>query len=116
MEKMIAYCGLICTDCDAFKATQNNDDNLRQKVAAEWAEAYNHPFKPEDINCDGCLPPTPKSIGHLNMCAVRKCGMTKGIKNCGWCDEYSCSTTEEFFKMVPDCRATLDAEQQRAQR
>ncbi|MBN2243467.1 MAG: DUF3795 domain-containing protein, partial [Acidobacteria bacterium] len=32
MEKMIAYCGLTCTDCDAFKATQNNDDKLRQEV------------------------------------------------------------------------------------
>ncbi|MCK4356498.1 DUF3795 domain-containing protein [Candidatus Bipolaricaulota bacterium] len=25
MEKMIAYCGLICTNCPAYIATQKND-------------------------------------------------------------------------------------------
>ncbi len=116
MEPMIAYCGLICTDCDAYKATLNNDDNLRREVAAKWSRDYNHPFKAEDINCDGCLPDTVKTIGPLSMCAVRKCGMPKGVKNCGWCDDYSCGTTEEFFKMVPACRTVLDAEHQRAER
>lgn len=109
MERMIAYCGLVCADCDAYKATQNNDDRLRAEVAAKWTGEYKHPFKPEDIDCDGCLPDTIKSIGHLNICPVRKCGMSKGVKNCGWCADYSCDKTEEFFKMVPDCRKTLDA-------
>jgi len=109
MDKMIAYCGLVCTDCDAFKAMQNNDDRLRRELAEKWAKEYNHPFKPEDINCDGCLPDTPKAIGHLTMCAVRKCGMAKGVKNCGLCAEYSCDKTEEFFKMVPACKTMLDA-------
>ena len=116
MEKMIARCGLICTDCDAYKATLNNDDALRRQVAAKWTQDYNHPFKADEINCDGCLPDTVKSIGHLNICAVRKCGMSKGVKNCGWCDEYGCSTIEEFLKMVPANRAVLDAEQRKAER
>jgi hypothetical protein len=109
MDRMIAYCGLVCTDCDAFKATQNNDAALRAEVAEKWTKDYTYPFKVDDINCDGCLPDTPKTIGHLNMCAVRKCGTAKGVKNCGLCAEYSCDKTEEFFKMVPDCRKTLDA-------
>ncbi len=109
MEKMIAYCGLVCTDCDAYKATQKNDNNLRREVAAKWTQEYHHDFKPEDINCDGCLPDTAKAIGHLNICPIRKCGREKGVKNCGWCPDYSCSITEEFFKMVPACRKTLDA-------
>ena len=25
MDKMIAYCGLVCTDCEAYIATQAND-------------------------------------------------------------------------------------------
>jgi hypothetical protein len=109
MGKMIAYCGLVCTDCEAFKAAQKNDDKMRAEIAADWTAKYNHPFKPEDINCDGCLPKTVKTIGHLNICPVRKCGQEKGVKNCGWCPDYSCATTEEFFKMVPAARKTLDA-------
>lgn len=116
MEKMIAYCGIVCTDCDAYKATLNNDDKLRAEVAAKWTKEYNHPFKAGDINCDGCLPPTEKSIGHLNICAVRKCGMEKVVKNCGWCQDYSCEKTEDFFKMVPECKKVLDAEHEKAQK
>lgn len=25
MERIIAYCGLVCTDCQAYVATQTND-------------------------------------------------------------------------------------------
>jgi hypothetical protein len=114
MEKMIAYCGLVCTDCGAYIATQKDDDQMRKQVAAEWTQKYNHQFKPEDISCDGCLPATVKTIGHLNVCAIRKCGQLKGVKNCGWCSEYSCDKTDEFFKMVPDCKKTLDAVKQRS--
>lgn len=112
MGKMIAYCGLVCTDCGAYIATRKNDDEMRGEIAAEWTAKYNHPFKPEDINCDGCLPATVKTLGYLNMCAIRKCGQEKGVKNCGWCRDYSCAKTDEFFKMVPDAKKTLDAVKQ----
>lgn len=108
MDRMIAYCGLLCEDCEAYIATQNNDDALRREVAEKWTKAYNYPFKVEDINCDGCLPDTSKSIGHLNICPIRKCGREKEVKNCGWCSDYSCTLTEDFFKLVPDCRNRLD--------
>jgi hypothetical protein len=32
MDKMIAFCGLTCTECPAFIATQKNDDKEREKV------------------------------------------------------------------------------------
>ena len=32
MDKMIAYCGIVCTECPAFEATQKNDDAKRKKV------------------------------------------------------------------------------------
>ncbi len=114
MEEMIGYCGLICSNCGAYKATQKNDDKMRSKIAAEWTQKYHHDFKPEDINCDGCLPNTIKTIGHLNICPIRKCGQAKGVKNCGRCADYSCDKTDEFFKMVPDCKKTLDAARKHA--
>ena len=114
MEKMIAYCGLTCTDCDAYIATQQNDDKMRREIAADWTQKYHHDFKPEDINCDGCLPDTVKTIGQLNVCPIRKCGQARGVPNCGRCPDYSCDKTEEFFQMVPDCKKTLDAVRQRA--
>jgi hypothetical protein len=112
MEKMVAYCGLVCTDCDALKATQQNDDKMRAEIAAKWSKEYNHPFKPEDINCVGCIPTEGVQVGHCQICEIRKCGQEKGVKNCGWCADYSCEKTDGFFKMVPDCKKTLDAEKQ----
>jgi hypothetical protein len=43
MDKMIAYCGLVCTDCPAYVATQANDRDALERVAAQWREEYNAP-------------------------------------------------------------------------
>ena len=109
MEKMIAYCGLVCTDCGAYIATLKNDSKMRKEIAEDWTKKYNHTFKVEDIDCDGCLMTTPKKIGHLNICTIRKCGQVKGVKNCAYCDDYSCNKTDEFLKFVPEAKKTLDA-------
>ncbi len=108
MEKMIAYCGLICTDCGAYIATQKDDDKMRAEVAAKWTQEYHHDFKPEDINCDGCLPDTVKTIGHLNVCPIRKCGREKGVKNCAYCKDYTCEKLDGYFKMAPIMKANLE--------
>ena len=53
MKNMIAYCGLDCEKCDAYLATINNDQALREKTAKLWAELNNAPILPEHINCEG---------------------------------------------------------------
>ena len=108
MEKQIAYCGLICTDCGAYIATQNDDDKQRKEVAEEWTEKYKHDFKPEDINCDGCLTSSRRVVGHCMVCPIRKCGREKGVANCTCCQDYPCKQLEEFFTFVPACKVTLD--------
>lgn len=35
MKDLIACCGLDCENCDARKATVNNDDALRKKTAKQ---------------------------------------------------------------------------------
>ena len=51
MKKYIAYCGLDCEGCEARRATVNDDDSLRQKVAKEWSELNGVEITPEMINC-----------------------------------------------------------------
>jgi hypothetical protein len=112
VKKLIAVCGLTCTDCDAYKATQKNDDNKRQEVAKKWTSAYNHEFKAADINCDGCLAGG-RIVGYCQVCPIRKCGQEKEVKNCGYCDDYPCSGLDELFKARPDAKVTLDKVQQK---
>ena len=54
MKNMIGYCGLDCEKCDAYLATINDDQALREKTAKLWVELNNAPILPEHINCEGC--------------------------------------------------------------
>ena len=109
MDKIIAFCGLVCTDCPAYQATQANDDGLRRKTAAKWSEMFKSEIKPEDIACDGCTGPGRK-FHHCGECEMRLCGISKGVKNCGRCAEYPCKPVKAFLKWVPDAKHILDAE------
>ena len=51
---MLGCCGLKCNECEAFLATQADDDEQRRAVAENWSKTYDADIKPEQINCDGC--------------------------------------------------------------
>lgn len=108
MEKMIAFCGLTCTECPAFLATQNDDDTARAKTAELWSKQFGLEVRAEDINCDGCLSDTGRLFGHCNVCEIRKCGQDKGLDNCAHCDEYACEKLENFFQVAPIGKTVLD--------
>ena len=108
MDKMIAYCGIVCTECPAFIATQKNDDAKRKEVAEAWSKQYKMSVKPEDINCDGCKTQGKRLIGYCNICQIRKCGQEKRVENCAYCDEYECEKLTKFFAMAPHAKASLE--------
>ncbi len=109
MNSVIAYCGINCSECPAYIATQKNDDEARKKVAEEWQKIFNPNIKPEDINCDGCTSQTSRHFSYCSECKIRQCGMEKKVENCAYCKEYACDKLNEFFKMVPNAKVTLDA-------
>lgn len=108
MERMVAYCGLICTKCPAYIAKKENNDELRKKTAEEWSKQFNQKITPESINCDGCLAPDGVLIQYCNICEIRKCGLEKKVENCAFCDDYICEKLDKWFKNVPESKATLD--------
>lgn len=84
---MIAYCGLNCEKCDAYIATVNNDDALREKTAKLWAEMNNAPITPDMINCMGCRVDGVKTPYCESMCGIRQCVIKKSVATCGNCAE-----------------------------
>ena len=108
MEKMIAYCGLTCTECPAFLATQQDDDSQRAQVAEMWAKEFGTQYKPEDINCDGCLSEDGRHIGYWDTCEIRACALGKGVENCAHCDDYACEKLDALFATGHEARTTLD--------
>jgi hypothetical protein len=109
MDKIIAYCGLVCTDCPAYIATQADDRAALERVAAQWREEFSAPnITVESVICDGCLTDEGRKCGHCFECEVRACGVEHGVANCAHCDGYVCDKLETFFGFVPDARVTLD--------
>jgi hypothetical protein len=110
MDKIIAYCGLVCSDCPAYIATQADDRAALEQVAARWREEFNAPdMTVESIICDGCLTDEGRKCSHCFECQIRACGMERGVVNCAHCDDYGCEKLEGFFGFAPEAKATLDA-------
>src|SRR5512138_1109881 len=106
---MLGYCGLDCEKCDAFIATQRNDDALRAAVAEKWAKDYGAPIKPEHINCTGCLSTGAKTYYCDQMCEVRKCAAGRSLTSCAKCSEFACASLEKIFQAAPQARKALEA-------
>ena len=93
MKDMIAYCGLDCGKCDAYLATINDDQALREKTAQLWAELNNAPILPEHINCEGCRVDGIKTVYCDSLCPIRQCALEKTVTICGDCaDMEKCQT------------------------
>ncbi len=109
MKQMIAHCGLVCSSCPTFLATQNNDDAAREKTAALYSEKFGLNLKPNEINCDGCLSAGSKLIGYCQSCEIRKCAMLKAVHNCAGCDEQPCEKLIKFHEFSPDAKKSFAA-------
>lgn len=109
MSRVIAYCGLVCTDCPTYLATQANDDNARGKTVELYAKKFGLQLKLEDINCDGCHSEGGRLIGYCQSCEIRKCCRAKALENCAFCEEQPCENLNTFHKFSPDAKACFDA-------
>ena len=108
MEKMVGYCGIICSACPVSIATQKDDDAERKRVAEIFTKQYGKEYKPEDVNCDCCISDSPRIFSYCNICEIRKCGMEKKVKNCAYCSEYPCEKLSQLFSKYSKAKETLD--------
>jgi hypothetical protein len=108
MKDMIAYCGLDCEACDAYLATINNDQVLREKTAKLWSELNNAPILPEHINCEGCRVDGVKTVFCNSLCPIRQCAVQKSMTTCGDCSELEkCQTVGTIISGNPDALKNL---------
>jgi hypothetical protein len=109
MSAMIAFCGLDCSTCEAYIATQANDEPGKQKLLEKWRVEYNSPeMEISAVICDGCHATT-RLGGYCSFCNVRKCALGKGLQTCADCPDFACEELQNFFVMVPQAKANLEA-------
>ena len=108
MNRYIAYCGLNCEVCEAYKATMENDDALRARVAARWSALNGVQITPEMINCVGCRMDGAKTPFCESLCPIRQCALQRGVQTCGSCGEVrACKTAEMILGNNGDARWNL---------
>ncbi|MCI1666278.1 MAG: DUF3795 domain-containing protein [Atopobiaceae bacterium] len=108
MKETVGCCGLDCERCDAYVATVNDDDALREKTAELWSEMNHASITKSMIDCLGCRADGPKTPYCESLCEIRKCVRRKGFDTCGDCDELEgCETVGMVIGGNPDALANL---------
>lgn len=109
MDAIIGVCGLVCSECPGYLATQANDEAAKERVAAEWRVYHNNPnINAVYVTCDGCLASEGRLGGHCLECNIRQCGYKKSVLNCAYCPDYSCEMLDKFLAFVPAAKTKLD--------
>jgi hypothetical protein len=107
-ERMISKCGLVCTECPAFIATRDGDEEKVREIAAQWSKEYHADVKPEHVWCDGCLVEGRK-CAHCSECEIRACATKRAVESCAACPDYGCEILSAFHEMVPQARQVLES-------
>lgn len=110
---MISYCGMDCSNCEGYKATQEDSDAKRKEVAEKWSVEYQTDIRPEQINCHGCKSKGTKFYFTESICEIRKCNIEKGTLNCAECPDYRCDKLNAFIEFAPVIGEALEALRER---
>ena len=81
-----AFCGIVCDECPALRATRGDDIAGLQKCA-------------DDCRCDGCRP-AGRLYKHCALCKVRACALAKGVENCAHCSRYACEELKHLWRDI----------------
>jgi hypothetical protein len=108
-KRIIAFCGISCSDCPAFKATVANDDDLRRDVAEKWS-SDEYPINAKDVNCLGCIDIDNPVMSFVGKCRVRLCAAEKGVETCASCEDYACEVLQGVWDYIGDNEAKENLE------
>ena len=113
--KIVAPCGIVCTECPAYLATESNDLKKLQEIADQWS-SEGQLYQAKDMLCDGCF--SDRVFASCTECDARQCAIQKGYRVCSVCSIYPCDRLNEVWSSftstsVDDCRITLEIERQR---
>ncbi|MBP7936021.1 MAG: DUF3795 domain-containing protein [Phycisphaerae bacterium] len=110
MARIQAFCGLDCGECEAYAATQTNDQAGLAQVAQKWTRQYGgREYRADMCVCDGCPSGKRISTAHAATCGVRTCATARGVQTCAHCPDYGCETLKGFFTFAPILKDKLEA-------
>jgi len=105
---MFAYCGIDCSKCKSYIATQSGSCEALAKVAKNLEKTYRAEVKPEYVICDGCKTDKRHSFFCSNLCKMRQCCIGKKYNSCIECSDYPCKELELELNNTPEARKNLE--------
>ncbi len=105
---MIAYCGLDCSKCIGYVATQSNSKKQIAEVAKIWSIQFHADVKPEHVICDGCKTEKRKSFHCAHLCKICKCCIEKKYNSCIECTDFACNDLKFVLDNAPETRENLE--------
>ncbi|HVP15431.1 MAG TPA: DUF3795 domain-containing protein [Terriglobales bacterium] len=94
MSIHMSACGVICSECPAYRAREANDPAERARVAQAWHELFDLSFTADQIPCGGCLGPHEDVFCTSRECAARRCCLARGLASCAECPDRPCPHLE----------------------
>jgi hypothetical protein len=107
MSIMIGYCGLVCTNCSCYTATQNQDIDALKELAVKFKQDYDIEISWEQCQCTGCKSEGVQ-IGYCGICDIRSCARNLGVETCAHCDQYGCDMITAFLEKSSEAKSTLE--------
>lgn len=105
---MIAYCGIDCSKCPSYIATQSGSREELEKVAEQLAKRYRTEVKPEYVICDGCKANKRISYFCANLCKMKPCCLEKGYNSCIECSDCPCKELQAELDFSSEAKSNLE--------
>ena len=105
---MIAFCGIDCSKCKSYIATQSGSEKELETVAKRLEKIYRAEVKPEYVICDGCKADKRHSYYCSSKCKMRQCCIDKNYNSCIECFDFPCHELELELNINPDARKNLE--------
>jgi hypothetical protein len=95
-KKRISYCGIDCSICPVYVATEKRQKKAQIRIAKLWSDQETH-YESCEISCKGCHEPWGKKFRHCAECEVRACARKKLYTTCADCPEYPCEKLNNLY-------------------
>jgi Protein of unknown function (DUF3795) len=101
-DEVVGVCGLLCSECDAYKATMADDAAAIEAIAKKASEQWGVAITPEATWCAGCVGPDERKSGYTGECQIRACAVDRGLTSCAECTRFPCDKLNEWFDKTAD--------------
>lgn len=107
MPLPLSPCGIDCSTCIAYIATQTDDTATKQKMAEDYKAKFKLEKTLAELECDGCNQ-TGRHIGFCAECSIRQCSTAQGYATCAECADFPCEKGEFIWTTNSQSKARLE--------